>query len=31
MLNHDIIREAAQLTRTGQLAEATAIIQRMLR
>jgi poly(hydroxyalkanoate) depolymerase family esterase len=31
MLNHDIVREATRLTRTGQLGEATALLQRMLR
>ena len=31
MLNQDTIREATRLTHTGQLAEATALIQRMLR
>jgi poly(hydroxyalkanoate) depolymerase family esterase len=31
MLNQDIIREAARLTRAGQLVEATALLQRMLR
>ena len=31
MLNHDIVREATRLTRTGQLGEATAFLQRMLR
>jgi len=32
MLNHDTIREATRLTRAGQLAEATALLQqRMLR
>jgi poly(hydroxyalkanoate) depolymerase family esterase len=31
MLNHDIIREATRLTRAGQLVEATALLQRMLR
>ncbi|MBP0116241.1 MULTISPECIES: extracellular catalytic domain type 1 short-chain-length polyhydroxyalkanoate depolymerase [Bradyrhizobium] len=31
MLNHDIIREATRLTRSGQLVEATALLQRMLR
>jgi poly(hydroxyalkanoate) depolymerase family esterase len=31
MLNQDIIREATRLTRAGQLAEATALLQRMLR
>jgi len=31
MLNQDTIREATRLTRTGQLAEATALIQRVLR
>jgi poly(hydroxyalkanoate) depolymerase family esterase len=31
MLNHDIVREATRLTRAGQLAEATALLQRMLR
>jgi poly(hydroxyalkanoate) depolymerase family esterase len=31
MLNQDIIREATRLTRTGQLVEATALLQRMLR
>jgi poly(hydroxyalkanoate) depolymerase family esterase len=30
MLNQDIIREATRLTRTGQLVEATALLQRML-
>jgi poly(hydroxyalkanoate) depolymerase family esterase len=30
MLNQDIIREATRLTRTGQLVEATAMLQRML-
>src|SRR5204863_5271184 len=30
MLNQDMIREATQLTRTGQLTEATALLQRML-
>jgi poly(hydroxyalkanoate) depolymerase family esterase len=31
MLNHDIVREATRLTRSGQLVEATALLQRMLR
>ena len=31
MLNQDTIREATRLTHTGQLAEATALLQRMLR
>ena len=31
MLNHDIVREATRLTRAGQLIEATALLQRMLR
>jgi poly(hydroxyalkanoate) depolymerase family esterase len=31
MLNHDTIREATRLTHIGQLAEATALLQRMLR
>jgi poly(hydroxyalkanoate) depolymerase family esterase len=31
MLNQDIIREATRLTRAGQLIEATALLQRMLR
>lgn len=31
MLNQDIIREATRLTRAGQLAEATELLQRMLR
>jgi poly(hydroxyalkanoate) depolymerase family esterase len=31
MLNPDIVREATQLTRSGQLVEATALLQRMLR
>ncbi len=31
MLNQDIMREATRLTRSGQLAEATALLQRMLR
>src|SRR3569833_3052947 len=31
MLNQDIVREATRLTRTGQLMEATALLQRMLR
>ncbi len=31
MLNHDMVREATRLTRAGQLAEATALLQRMLR
>ena len=31
MLNHDIVREATRLTRSGQLVEATAVLQRMLR
>ena len=30
MLNQDIIREATRLTRAGKLAEATALLQRML-
>ena len=30
MLNHDIVCEATRLTRAGQLAEATALLQRML-
>jgi poly(hydroxyalkanoate) depolymerase family esterase len=30
MLNQEIIREATRLTRSGQLAEATALLQRML-
>ena len=31
MLNQDIIQEATRLTRAGQLVEATALLQRMLR
>jgi hypothetical protein len=31
MLNQDAIREATRLTRAGQLVEATALLQRMLR
>ena len=31
MLNHDTVREATRLTRSGQLVEATALLQRMLR
>ncbi len=31
MLNQDTVREATRLTRAGQLAEATALLQRMLR
>ncbi|WP_342737453.1 PHB depolymerase family esterase [Bradyrhizobium sp. B117] len=31
MLNRDIIREATRLTRSGQLVEATELLQRMLR
>jgi poly(hydroxyalkanoate) depolymerase family esterase len=31
MLNQDILREATRLTRSGQLVEATALLQRMLR
>jgi poly(hydroxyalkanoate) depolymerase family esterase len=31
MLKHDIVREATRLTRAGQLVEATALLQRMLR
>jgi poly(hydroxyalkanoate) depolymerase family esterase len=31
MLNHDIVREATRLTRAGQLVDATALLQRMLR
>lgn len=31
MFNHDIVREATRLTRAGQLVEATALLQRMLR
>src|SRR5579864_9449122 len=31
MLNQDIVREATRLTRSGQLTEATALLQRMLR
>ena len=31
MLNQEIIREATRLTRAGQLVEATALLQRMLR
>jgi poly(hydroxyalkanoate) depolymerase family esterase len=31
MLNHDTVREATRLTRAGQLVEATALLQRMLR
>ena len=31
MLNQDIIREATRFTRAGQLVEATALLQRMLR
>jgi poly(hydroxyalkanoate) depolymerase family esterase len=31
MLNQDTLREATRLTRTGQLAEATVLLQRMLR
>jgi poly(hydroxyalkanoate) depolymerase family esterase len=31
MINQDIVREATRLTRAGQLVEATALLQRMLR
>ena len=31
MLNHDTVREATRLTCAGQLSEATALLQRMLR
>jgi hypothetical protein len=31
MLNQNIVREAARLTRAGYLVEATALLQRMLR
>src|ERR1700758_1651869 len=31
MLNQDTVREATRLTRAGQLVEATALLQRMLR
>jgi poly(hydroxyalkanoate) depolymerase family esterase len=31
MLNQDVMREATRLTRAGQLVEATALLQRMLR
>src|SRR3954451_18490614 len=31
MLNPDMVREATRLTRAGQLVEATALLQRMLR
>jgi poly(hydroxyalkanoate) depolymerase family esterase len=31
MLNHEIVREATRLTRAGQLIEAAALLQRMLR
>lgn len=31
MLNHDMVREATRLTRAGQLVEAAALLQRMLR
>jgi poly(hydroxyalkanoate) depolymerase family esterase len=31
MLNQDMVREATRLTRAGQLVEATALLQRMLR
>ena len=31
MLNQTIVREATRLTRAGQLVEATALLQRMLR
>ena len=31
MLNHGTVREATRLTRAGQLIEATALLQRMLR
>ena len=31
MLNQDSLREATRLTRSGQLVEATALLQRMLR
>lgn len=31
MLDQDIMREATRLTRAGQLIEATALLQRMLR
>jgi len=31
VLNHDMVREATRLTRAGQLVEATALLQRMLR
>jgi poly(hydroxyalkanoate) depolymerase family esterase len=31
MLDHDMVREATRLTRSGQLVEATALLQRMLR
>ena len=31
MLNQNMVREATRLTRAGQLVEATALLQRMLR
>jgi hypothetical protein len=31
MLNQDVVREATRLTRAGQVVEATALLQRMLR
>ena len=31
MLNQNVVREATRLTRAGQLVEATALLQRMLR
>jgi hypothetical protein len=31
MLDQDVVREATRLTRAGQLVEATALLQRMLR
>jgi len=31
MLNQDMLREATRLTQAGQLTEATALLQRMLR
>ena len=31
MLNQDVVREATRLTRAGQLVEAAALLQRMLR
>ena len=31
MLNQELVREATRLTRAGQLVEATALLQRMIR